>query len=535
MTTGFNLLTEPWIPVRFKSGKTGRITPAQITQAEDPPLFLNAPRADFNGVLMEFLIGLLQTTAAPQDTNQWGAWLEQPPEPETLQQMFLPFARAFELIGEPPLFMQDFDSIEGEPKPVSALLIDAPGAKSVKDHTDHFIKGGLINKLCPGCAATALFTLQSYAPSGGVGHRTSLRGGGPLTTLVTLDSKGSRLPDMLWRNLWLNVLDKGAFYGDRGGDDSTHQQLADTFPWLAPTRSSEPKTGQDTFHEQVNPLQMFWGMPRRIRLEWQQQTTHCDLCGEPTETVCEQFITKNYGVNYNGTWKHPLSPHYIDKKTGEALPVHAQQDGLGYRHWLGFTQESDTRKPARVVALFSSSPYRALENENLRLSAFGYDMDNMKARNWHQIQYPLYQIPDDKLRQQFAQQVENLIASADLASGYCQSAIKEAWFKRPADARGDTGFIKQAFYQQTEANFFRALDQLHRHLDGNEDADVMQQWYRVLINIATRLFDQWAIAGDVSVNDPRRIAKAHESLQKNLHSKKMQQILNITRNKEKNT
>jgi CRISPR system Cascade subunit CasA len=529
MKKGFNLLIEHWIPVRFKSGKTGLISPALLTQSEDPPISLNAPRADFNGALMEFLIGLLQTAVAPQDTAQWGAWMEQPPEPETLREKFLPFTQAFELRGESVNFMQDFEPIEGEPKPVSVLLIDAPGAKSVKDHTDHFIKGGLIKKLCSNCAASALFTLQSYAPSGGVGHRTSLRGGGPLTTLVALDTQGSQLEAMLWRDLWLNVQDEGAFTGDRGGETQTHRQLSDIFPWLAPTRTSEAKTGQDTFLEQVNPLQMFWGMPRRIRLVWQQYVTHCDLCGVQTEVVCEQFVTKNYGINYNGVWQHPLSPHYIDKKTGQPMPVHAQQEGLGYRHWLGFTQATEGRKPARVVALFSSSRYRRLPKENLRLNAFGYDMDNMKVRNWHQIQYPLYQIPDDAQRQDFARLVDSLIASADLAAGFCQSGIKEAWFKRPKDVRGDTGFIKQAFYQRTEVAFYHALERLHRHINSRETTAVQEQWYQILKKTATRLFDEWATRGDISVSDPRRIVKAHEALQKRLNSKKFLEALKITR------
>nr|WP_231886596.1 type I-E CRISPR-associated protein Cse1/CasA [Methylomonas methanica] len=62
----------------------------------------------------------------------------------------------------------------------------------------------MANQLCPSCAATALFTLQTNAPSGGVGHRVGLRGGGPLTTLVL--PKASQTT--LWQKLWLNVFNQ---------------------------------------------------------------------------------------------------------------------------------------------------------------------------------------------------------------------------------------------------------------------------------------------------------------------------------------
>jgi CRISPR system Cascade subunit CasA len=39
------------------------------------------------------------------------------------------------------------------------------------------------------------------------------------------------------------------------------------FPWLAPTRTSEQASAITT-PEQVDKLQAYWGMPRRIRLDF---------------------------------------------------------------------------------------------------------------------------------------------------------------------------------------------------------------------------------------------------------------------------
>ena len=68
--------------------------------------------------------------------------------------------------------------------PVGALLIDTPGANALRKNTDLFVKRGRIEVLSRAAAAIGLFTLSAYAPAGGAGIRTSLRGGGPLTTLL---------------------------------------------------------------------------------------------------------------------------------------------------------------------------------------------------------------------------------------------------------------------------------------------------------------------------------------------------------------
>ena len=59
---------------------------------------------------------------------------------------------------------QDKD-MAGNKKPIEALLIEAPGDKTLKENADHFIKSGMEKSVCPACTAMALFTLQTNAPS----------------------------------------------------------------------------------------------------------------------------------------------------------------------------------------------------------------------------------------------------------------------------------------------------------------------------------------------------------------------------------
>src|SRR5439155_14612486 len=135
------------------------------------------------------------------------------------------------LDGDGTSFLQDFDQLEGEELPVESLLIEAPGANTIRLNKDLFIKRGQARVLSRGAAAIALYTLQQFAPSGGAGHRTSLRGGGPLVTLALPDGGAVSRPT-LWQRLWLNTpADLRLDVADK----------ARAFPWLAPTRTSAKK------------------------------------------------------------------------------------------------------------------------------------------------------------------------------------------------------------------------------------------------------------------------------------------------------
>ena len=525
-----NLITDPWIPIQRESGKLENIAPWQVAEGVDPVVRLGSPRHDFDGSLIQFLIGLLQTAAAPSSDELWLEWLLTPPSPEVLRDKFSSYHAAFELDGDGSRFMQDFDELEGDEKPISGLMIEAPGNRTSMLFLDHFVKGGSYNGLCHCCAATALFALQTNAPSGGVGHRTSLRGGGPLTTLVIPDPQAKEpLPDTLWTTLWLNVLNQKSVRNLSGNTELSESDHI--FPWLAKTRTSEAKTGKPTTPLDAHPLQMFWAMPRRIRLIWdEQEQGRCDLCGIKDQPLVTHYITKNYGPNYIGGWRHPLSPHYQDKKTLEYLPMHPQPGGLAYRYWLAWTQGTGVFQAAKVVREYNEGVnQRKTKHELLRMWVFGYDMDNMKARCWYEKQYPLIVIDDEEQRVQFAGRVEAMLDLATQVASFVQSCVKDAWFDRPADVRGDTNVIKEAFFEQTEAAFIQMLHTLQT----DASRDVMQEWHGQLAHHGIKLFDYWVAQGDMAAGNPRRIAEAHRKLRNLIYGKKLLAQLGIeTKKKE---
>ena len=100
--------------------------------------------------------------------------------------------------------------------------------------------------------------------------------------------------------------------------------------------------------DDAHPLQAFFGLPRRIRLEFDGPGT-CNLTNQNDDVTVTGFRMRNYGVQYAG-WQHPLSPHYENAK-GETLPVHGQPGGILWRDWLGFTLREPVggKRPAAAV------------------------------------------------------------------------------------------------------------------------------------------------------------------------------------------
>ncbi len=520
-----NLLHDPWMPVRDAQGQRHWITPEQL--ADPRWLAFDADRPDFNGALAQFAIGLLQTTTPVVNSIEWRGLLQAPPSAQTLKLWFAPVTAAFELDGDGARFMQDADlgSDGVAVNDISALLIEAPGENAVKNNTDHFVKRSRMQALCPACVAAALFTLQLNAPAGGAGHRTGLRGGGPLTTLVLASAGGH-----LWHDLWMNVRDRPAFL-DQGGDAGKSEPRY-SFPWLAPTTSLQAENGE-LAQMQVHPAHSYWAMPRRIRLHTSgAQSGGCDCCGRASDCLISRYGTKNYGLNYKGSWNHPLSPYYETKEGW--LPVHPQPDGLGYRHWLswvlGASSDKKSTRVAQIVDRALQLPHRQTGG-HLRLWAFGYDMDNMKARCWYESTLPLYGLADcDRdTRQGVQAEVGRWLGAAELASMYLRGAIKDAWFS--ADARGEFGHVDASFWSVTEGPFYLHLQALIEAARSNTAHDTLptrQAWHSSLVRTAMRLFDETFVGtGAIERQNPRRTALAHKQLIRNLHGPKLRQALGL--------
>lgn len=455
----YDLRSESWIPFRRLSGAVEWGPPDLLVDAlgKDPVVALAAPRADFDGALAEFLIGVLSAAYLLEDERSWRELWVTPPSRSALATKLASLPAAFDLDGDGPRFLQDLSAEElaDEPvAPVQEILVEGK-------NNPLFIKPGTVEQMGLPAAAMALITIQTYSPAGGRGHRTSMRGGGPLTTLVDPrpDSPGGPIDASLWRQLWANV----PLLSDLPGAEAIDRAAvapSSTYPWMGPTRTSEGDRA--TTIAEVDPLQAFFGMPRRIRLEFSDAGGTCGLTGRSESRVVTGFRVKGYGVQYQG-WRHPLSPYYAGKALNEWLPVHGQPGGVGWRDWYSLLYSADRKLSAQVVTRFNQYRADRVGCTRYAVRAFGYDVSNATARAWIDARLPAFVARDQAQLDRIHDLVTSLASATDVVAFWLQRSVVAALYGPAEKPPGDLSHIKSALWSAMEEPFYatvlRALDE----------------------------------------------------------------------------
>lgn len=439
-----NLITDPWISVLARDGTRRTIAPWQMADRElDRP---NWPRADLDLACTELLIGLVFLADPPLHDEDWRD--PRAPDPDRLRKKLIPYAPAFDLLGEGPRFGQELGGLEGEALPPDALFIDSAGASTAKNNADLMARRGRYDALDPALAAMALHALQSQAPSGGAGNRTSMRGGGPMVTLVD-PGRG------LWEMVWANV---------PHGAPAPMEAL----PWMRPTRVSQAK-GSERYPQDGHPVEAFFGMSRRLRLV-------SDEAGRITGVV-----QKPWGVNY-AMWAHPLTPHYRMKAGAELLPKHPRAGRFGYRQWLGVTVRAEQPELAEQARSLRNWGERG-GGEAVRVLVAGWSMDNMKPRDFLWAQEPLL-----RLSPEAEERLRGMIEAADRARSVLRAALV------PVVAEGSPReALLEEFYLVTEGDFLSRARALAAEAPDFEA--VMRGWLDDMRGTALSLFDARAVPG----------------------------------------
>lgn len=516
-----NLLTDEFFPVKTVSGARRWMQFAELRREDgDYPVAFDWPRGDLNIAAYEFAVGVLALIYQPEDHADWTAIWRGRSE-INLSERLSALAFAFNLTGaaegEAPRFLQDFSPIEGEANDVEALFIDTPGVNGQKKNADLLTHRGRFPALGLKAAAIALYALQQFAPSGGAGNRTSLRGGGPMTTLIWPDRPGTASPAPLWRvllaNLPLSARDAG--YLD---DDA----LARALPWLKPAITSEGKPPDEISQTdpRAHPLQAFFGMPRRIRLVVGGQGA-CALTGE-TGPLVTGFIQKPWGMNY-GAWRHPLTPYRQAKETELPYTVKPKSSRFGYRDWVGVVigrhEKVNAAFPAGPVAELGrrAEEFRRDGYAAPRMLAAGWGMNNMEAGTFLQSMQPLHLAEDQAKVAEIAVLAAKLADAGDAAASLLRSNLKLALFGEGAKTATDSGVFEEvtdAFFERTEDAFHAALEAVIAD-DSTDDQHRRKRWLVLLRRTALDLFDLHATAliadsGDIKV--AMRVTDAYRRL-----------------------
>lgn len=477
-----NLITDAWIPVRTTSGEQRIIRPDQIAEpGVDRP---DWPRADFNLACCELLIGLVFLADPPEDEEDWEE--RRPSDPDRQRARLTPLAHAFNLGGDGPRFLQDVEELDADASSVDMLFIDSSGGNTARNNADLMVKRDRYMGLPAPLAAMALFTLQSQAPSGGAGNRTSMRGGGPLITLV---EPGGQAPSPLWDMVWANVPD---------GSPLPAHQLPDALPWLTETATSEkgtvPKQPPEN-HNDVMLAEAFFGMPRRLRLDF----------ADDDPSLVTSVRQRPYGINY-GLWRHPLSPYYRQKIGAEPLPMHPRPGIGSYRNWAGiaFEEADGLRHVAGTVATWRK---RHPQGSMASLHVGGWAMDNMKPRDFLWSRQPLF-----ALNTQAEHDAIALIKAANAFSLALAIAMQTLTKAASMDATAIEP-VREDYYARTQSAFETMLGRLVRPAPLDT---VSRDWVTHLRSVALDLFEDKAMPGlaDRRVEDAGAIVKAHRQLKR---------------------
>lgn len=463
-----NLIIDAWIPVQTRSGARRVIAPWQMT---DPDLVQPAwPRADLNIACYELLIGMVALADPPLDDDDWRA--RRAGDPDRLRNKLAAYAEAFELMGDGPRFMQDFEALSGDANPIDMLFLDGSGGNTLKNNADVLVHRERYLALSAAEAAIALFTLQAHAPSGGAGNRTSMRGGGPMVTLVDPGAG-------LWSVVWANTPN------GRAAD-------LNELPWMKPTRvSTKGSLTEETYPDQCSPVEAFFGMPRRLRLVADEQS----ISG---------VVQHTYGNNYAG-WRHPLTPYYRVKEGAELLPKHPKAGRFGYRNWLGIVEKARSETSTKERALMVDAWDGRSLGDACEVIVAGWAMDNMKPLDFIQSRAPLLNLSDD------AELIlEGMIEGAEAVGVALRGALKDVLANGEAREA-----VREAFFLDTEADF----EALARRLTAEPAERIAAEWLDVLRRRALSAFEETAMPGfaDRDLGKQAKIVEAQNALRAVLH------------------
>ncbi len=483
----FNLLFNPWIPARTRHGENKPIKAYEVVRNDI--VALDAPRADFNAALMQFLIGLLQTIFAPKNPRAWRKLFNQPPSEDELKKKFEGIKDAFYLDGDGYRFMQDVlakNAGKRGPIPIEEMVFGAPGESGKDKNQDHFIKQNDIDGLCYSCAASALLTANIFAEDGGQGYFQSMRGNGFVSTLLNIDENQSGIS--LWKNLWLNILENNVdnesalqetYYWFKNFPDKRQVEKLDKIEADINALKAKKKknksmdekkqidaklnqlekeikkikkemgdlSGKKLIYPTNSNLQVYWAWMRRFLLDTENTIEgQCSLCSTDGKLI-RNFFKINKGYKYpKEEWqnKHPFSPSkkyqrdQYDKNNrkykDKMLVIEMTQNGLPYTHWQDVVIQTEKQTPAKVVNRHLKE--KRLD-EQLIIWSFGYAMDNNSPKGWYESKTPFYLLEDKGQRKGFEAEIDRCIQAAnkiaDNRTGYLVYAIKNAWFDESKD------------------------------------------------------------------------------------------------------
>lgn len=514
----FNLLGDPFFPTVTRKGARRWLSFAELADdSPDAPVDFDWPRADFNMAAYEFAIGVATLALRPTRETDWLRLWRAEADPDELREKLAPLLHAFELDGDGPRFMQEFGGLERTDNskiwPIEWILIDSAAENTEAKNSDVLTRRRRYGALGAPAAAMALYALQQFAPSGGSGNRTSMRRGGPMTTLVAPGAPHGERPS-LWRIILANLV-------VREQNDFDNDDLPKILSWLAPTLVSDKAHGERVIHEldgDTHPLHCFFGMPRRISLRISGAGL-CPMTGVEAP-LAHDFVQKPWGANY-GLWAHPLTPYRRQKEGDTPYSTRPKSARFGYSDWISVTvgtKEGLLAQPAANVGAARRGGRRELlsgagtSDASLRIG--GWVTKNATAIAYLSAEQPLHLASSDEAQIALDTTAIAFARAADEAANALVAALRAALFSEGAKPATDRAVFEDAratFYELTENDFHEALDATLSDGAPNNDAPA-RAWLAIVSRAVAAAFDGCAPVPIDAPERAQRIAAAYRQL-----------------------
>lgn len=281
-----NLLEDAWIPVRADGGtSTFRLLTYQEMLCNAGNWQVSLPRDDLELACVQLLVCMTQIMFLPEDDRTLRTRLTEPLSPEAFAAGVAPCRDWFDLDHPTQPFMQTRGVKASEDTPIQKLLIGLPEGNN---HA-FFNEAGEVRRLSGPLAAIGLFNQASNSPSFGGGFKGSLRGGAPITTLVS----GKTLRDTVWRNVLTRprVAERQIMTPGFDQDQPT---------WVKPIKEKETIR----WNEIGLVRGLFW-QPARVELVKSEVNTPCDVLGGKAVPVYTGFLKEKFNFTVEGVWPHP--------------------------------------------------------------------------------------------------------------------------------------------------------------------------------------------------------------------------------------
>lgn len=491
----FNVLTDPWVPLRGPSGMERASVVDVLTGTSDAEA-MGHPREDFDVLARMLLSAIVQALVPAKDAAMLRDRMARPMTREELTPTIERARAGFNLLGERAFLQPAGGTRPGNE--TASLLLDVSGTSRPKLlRHDRSYDG-----LCPACMVLALYGCQTFAGAGGAGYRSGMRGP---TSLVTLIAR-PHLREAVWANSLI------ADTVTAGEQEPWRGRVID---W-ASEASWKGKRSRATVSRAEG---IFW-QPRAVKCR-PVEPGSCSACGSVGPRLGAFDYGKGQGSELasEGLFIDPWLPTRSDGETWRAQSTPTDRPiWTGLAEMLAVvrgTSESRaeggaTEQAAPVVAQW----FGTLRERRISLAVFGQSTDKANLTGRFAENLSITMAPEER-EEEFLSALRGRVAEAEETLRGLLAALKAAWSERK-DARGSfwPADAQATFWQRTEGPFVDEKVRLERYYDRDaDDAEVPDsRWADALCSTALVLYDEHTKGAALEPRRQRLVAEQRVKL-----------------------